>query len=225
MGDMMTAEQAAEAAKGLTFEKVWAALMENRQQMQESQKEMQESRQQMQESHQQMRESQQETQKSMDESLKKMEKNISEVSKKLGKLGNSIGELTEAMFSPELWEKFAEIGLPVTRQSCNVTFTENRQVIAEADVFIENGEFAMPVEIKTKLLDEDVDEHLERMAKIRRYFDARGEKRKLIGAVAGGIVPESVMNRAHKKGLYVIIQSGDSAIIAAAPQGFKAREW
>ena len=36
-----TAEQAAEAAKGLTFEVVWAALMENRQQMQEMQKESQ----------------------------------------------------------------------------------------------------------------------------------------------------------------------------------------
>ena len=37
--EMMTAEQAAEAAKGLTFEKVWAALMESRQQMKESQME------------------------------------------------------------------------------------------------------------------------------------------------------------------------------------------
>ena len=36
--DSMTPEQATEAARGLTFEQVWTALMEDRQQNQESKK-------------------------------------------------------------------------------------------------------------------------------------------------------------------------------------------
>ena len=38
----MTAEEAAEAAKGLTFEKVWTALVESRQRMEENSREMKE---------------------------------------------------------------------------------------------------------------------------------------------------------------------------------------
>ena len=59
--ERITAEQALEAAKGLTFEKVWAALMESRQLIEESQqktqKQIEETQQQMRESRKQMQES------------------------------------------------------------------------------------------------------------------------------------------------------------------------
>jgi len=56
-------------------------------------------------------------------------------------------------------------------------------------------------------------------------MDKRDDKRKLIGAVAGGIISENVIKYAQKKELFVIEQTGDSVAIAAMPQGFKAREW
>jgi hypothetical protein len=93
------------------------------------------------------------------------------------------------------------------------------------DVLIENGEYSMPVEIKTVLSVEDVDEHLERIGKVRQVMDAHGDKRKLIGAVAGGSVPENVLRYAQKKGLFVIVQTGDSIDVADMPETFKAREW
>ena len=209
--DIITAEQAAEAAKGLTFEKVWAALMENRLQMQEAQKEM--------------RETYEQTQKEIKESQQRTEKTIADLSKQLGGLGNSIGDLTESMFSGALWEKFAEYGIPVSAQSERRKFSDGKRVIAEADIFIENGEYAIPVEIKTKLTVKNVDEHIERIEAIRRHFDAKGDKRKLLGAVAGGVVPENVFNYAQGNGLFVLVQSGDSVTIADMPKGFKAREW
>jgi hypothetical protein len=49
--------------------------------------------------------------------------------------------------------------------------------------------------------------------------------RKLIGAVAGGIVPESVKRYAQKRGLYVLVQSGESVNVAETAKDFKAREW
>jgi len=191
---MMTAEQAAEAAKGLTFEKVWAAMMKSEQRM--------------------------------DESFKRMEKTVADLSKNLGGIGNSLGDLTEAMFINELWNKFSDIGIPVTRQSEHMKFGgRNKRVLAEVDLFIENGDCAIAVEIKTKMETEFVKDHLERIEIVRRYLDERGDRRKLLGAIAGGIVPENVMKYAHKHGLYVVVQNGESVSIADAPEGFKAREW
>ena len=195
---MMTAEQAAEAAKGLTFEKVWAAMME----------------------------SERKWEKSMAESKLEWKKQMADLSKNLGGIGNSLGDLTEAMFINELWNKFSDIGIPVTRQSEHMKFGDrNKRVLAEVDLFIENGDCAIAVEIKTKMETEFVKDHLERIEIVRRYLDERGDKRKLLGAIAGGIVPENVMKYAHKHGLYVVVQNGESVSIADAPKGFKAREW
>ena len=227
--EMMTAEQAVEAAKGLTFEKVWAALMESRMMMEESKKQREESdrewKKQMEESKKQREESDRELKMQLAESRKQLEKELAIMSKNVGGLGNTLGRLTEAMFSNELWKKFSEIGFPVTRQSNPIKFCDEKQVLAEVDVFIENGEYAIAVEVKTDLSVSHVDDHLERIEIVRQYFDAHGDKRKLIGAVAGGVVPESVLKYAQKKGLYVVLQTGDSVAIANAPQGFKAREW
>ncbi|MDR0636444.1 MAG: hypothetical protein LBF87_05130, partial [Treponema sp.] len=60
---------------------------------------------------------------------------------------------------------------------------------------------------------------------IRLHMDKRGDKRRLVGAVAGAIVPESVCRYAQKKGLYVVVQSGDSVEVAGMPKGFEVRKW
>jgi len=113
----------------------------------------------------------------------------------------------------------------VHTQCCNKQFKEGKKLLAEIDVFIENGAYAIPVEIKTKLTTEDIDKHLERIGIVRGCLDARGDKRKLVGAVAGVNVTGKVLDYAHDKGLFVIVPSGDSATIADPPKGFKPREW
>jgi len=201
----MTAEQAAESAKGLTFEKVWAVIIETRKEM---------------------RESYQETQKVMQESQKKTDKIIADLSKNIGGLGNSLGQFTESMFGPELFRKFKEYGFTFGKQAPHVKYyDQNEKLIAEVDLFLEDGDYAMLVEIKTDLSVEDINEHLERIEKVRKYMDVRNEKRKLVGAVAGGTVPVNILKYAQKKGLYVILQNGDSTAIADTPKGFIAREW
>jgi len=194
---MMTAEQAAEAAKGLTFEKVWAAMME----------------------------SERKWEKSMAESRREWKKQMADLSKNLGGLGNSLGDLTESMFINELWKKFRDIGIPVTGQGSHRTFGDGKRVLAEVDLLIESKECAIAVEIKTNLKMEFVKDHLKRIEIVRRCMDEQGDRRKLFGAVAGGIVLKNVMGYAQKHGLYVILQNGESVSIADAPQGFKVREW
>ena len=83
----------------------------------------------------------------------------------------------------------------------------------------------MDVMTAEQLTKADVDEHIERIEIIRMHLDTKGDKRKLMGAVAGGVVADKVLSYAQENGLFVIVQSGDSATIADAPEGFKAREW
>lgn len=147
------------------------------------------------------------------------------LSKNIGGISNTLGNFTESMFSMELWKKFNEIGFTFSQQAPRVLFIENNRPVAEADFFLQNDECAIVVEVEPDLNINDVDFHIERMEIIRKHRDARGDRRKLLGAVAGGIVPENVLKYAQGKGLFVIMQNGDAVSIAEAPQGFKAREW
>ena len=213
--EIISAEQAAEAAKGLTFEKVWLAMMETRMRMEETYRQTQ---QEIEKSQQRMEESQKESQRITDKILADLSRNI-------GGLGNSLRLLTETLFSTDIWKKFNELGYTFSRQSPNTKFIENDRAIAEVDYLLENGDYAMPVEVKTVLKTAHVNDHLERIARIRKYLDARGDRRRLIGAVAGGSVTEDVLEYAQKNGLFVIVQTGDNVMIADMPEGFKAREW
>jgi hypothetical protein len=220
--DAMTAEQALEAAKGLTFEKVWAAMMESKARIEEVTTQMKESQEQ---TAKQMKESHEQFKEEMRESHKKTEKIVADLSKNIGGVQNSIGRLIETMFTAGLRSKFNELGYAFTRKGCNIEYTENDTVITEVDAILENGEYILLAEVKTEMRNDFVDDHLERIEIIRDYMDKHGDTRKIIGAVAGGIVPESVMRYAQKKGLFVIVQSGDSSVIADVPKGFTARVW
>ena len=211
--DIITAEQAAEAAKGLTFEKVWAALMETRQRMEESQKRTDKLI--------------AESQKRVEEAQKHTQTKIDELTKNIGGVNNSLGRFMESLFSEGLDSIFNELGYSFTKQGPHTKFKDKPRgrILAEADYFLEDGEYAMAVEVKMELKASDVNDHIERIAVIRRYFDERGDKRILVGAVAGGIVHDSVLRYAQRQGLYVITQKGESAVIAEMPEGFKAREW
>ena len=210
-----------------TFENVWAALLKSEARNQEFAQEQKESwrkQDEMWQKQDEMWRKQEESHRKIDESLAKLEKTVANMSKNLGGLGNMQGRLTEAMFEPELCWKFYEIGFSFDSQIARKTFKENGQFIAEADFFLENGEYAMPVEVKTELSVGDIDGHIERLTKIREYMNGRKDNRKLVGAVAGEIVGENVLNYAHRKGLYVLTQTGDSVAVCV-PNDFIRHEW
>ena len=209
--DERTMEQALEAAKGMTFEKFWALLMEDRRQMLEREEAERKARE-------EREEAERKAQAERDELLAEMKRSV-------GKISNTIGEMTEAMFAAAIKEKFNEIGYQFTKTGHHTEFFEGKNAIAEADFFLENGDYAIPVEVKTRLTIERVNRHLERMGRIRGYMDARNDRRTLLGVVAGGIVAEEVIAHAHREGFYVVLLSGETLKIAEPPDGFQPREW
>jgi regulator of replication initiation timing len=223
----MTAEEAAEAGKDLDFAKVWAAMMKTDERLDKLFKDIANRQaktgEMLKENQRLAAEGRRETaglRKVAAETSRKVDK----VSENLGGIGNTVGKLIEAMFSAELWKKFHERGFKFTRGH-RLTFWEGENPLGEVDSFLENGEYTMAVEIKTELFIEDVNEHIERMGKLRHYMDEHQDKRKLIGAVAGGVAAKNVTRYAQKKELFALVQSGGSIAIAETPEGFVPKEW
>ncbi|MDR0654178.1 MAG: hypothetical protein LBG12_12855, partial [Synergistaceae bacterium] len=98
------------------------------------------------------------------------------------------------------------------------------QKIAEFDILLENGESIIGVEVKTKPSYDDVDDHVQRLKILRHNKDRKGDKRKIYGALAGAVMPDSVRAAALKAGLYVITQTGDTVKIDV-PEGFIPKTW
>ena len=89
------------------------------------------------------------------------------------------------------------------------------------DLFLESGDIAILIEVKTTLESKDVRTHVERLEKFRRASDMKEDKRRFIGAVVEGDAKEIAL----ENGMYVIVQSGKAVEILPTPEGFEAREW
>jgi len=147
-----------------------------------------------------------ETEKALKESSLRTEKVIKETQKNIGGLSNSLGSLVEHILIPGLPKKFKKLGYSFNRIA---TYKYAEGVYAQIDGMLENGEQAIAVEVKVTLRQMDIDDHLLRMEKIRKYADEHGDKRQFMGTMAATITDEPTRNYALKKGLFVIEPSGE----------------
>jgi hypothetical protein len=156
----------------------------------------------------------------------KSDAQLRETSRIVGDLGNKFGKLSEYLVVPNMLAKFNALGYVFTKAGRNIKLLDSRTktTLTEIDILLENGDSVVAVEVKSDLTLSYVDQHVERMEKLRRYWDERNDKRKLLGAVAGAIMEERVKAYALKTGFYVIVQSGDTVKIEI-PKGFTPGVW
>jgi hypothetical protein len=128
------------------------------------------------------------------------------LNKAIGDLSNTLGSLVEHILTPGLPQKFKKLGYSFNRIA---TYKFAEGIYAQIDGMLENGTQAVAVEVKTTLRQMDIDDHLVRMDKIRKYADEHGDKRQFMGAIAATITDESSKKYALKKGLFVIEPSGE----------------
>ena len=146
----------------------------------------------------------------------------------VGSLTRKVGDMSEKLLGEgNLVAQFRELGIKVKTHSRNKVFGEKGTAESgEIDLFMEDGDVAILVEAKTTLKMNDVRDHIQRMEKYRRFVDADGKNgKRFIGAVAGTVIEENVINFAHDSGLYVIIQSARAVEIISQPEGFVAKKW
>jgi hypothetical protein len=193
--------------EGLTFEKVWAMFRETDRKFRETDRKFHE------------------TERLLKEQSRETDRQMKETDRKISKLGSRIGDLMEELIVPNIVEKFNKLGYVFGKVAPRVRYQDARgEYVAEVDLLLENGDLVLAGEVKTQLTIADVREHLKRMEKLRRYADEHGDRRKLLGAVAGAIASKEVKAFAVKSGFFVLEQSGDTIRISV-PAGFKPREW
>jgi len=180
--------------EGLTFEKVWALF--------------------------------QESDRKREKERQEMERFMKELGKQMGDLHNRFGELAEHLVVPSIAERFNELGFHFdsVAPGGEKIFGENRKVIAQTDILLKNSDYIIAIEVKAKPDMEDIPEHINRLGILRNYWTNKGDRRKLLGAIAGAIFPETVKKAAVKAGLYPLVQSGDTMKLEI-PEGFVPREF
>ncbi|MDR1178395.1 MAG: hypothetical protein LBK64_06175 [Spirochaetaceae bacterium] len=150
---------------------------------------------------------------------------MKETDRRVGAITNRFGEMVEYMIIPNLLAKFEELGFTFTKANRTEIKDREHSLFLEVDALLENGDKVMAVEIKTKPNGDDINDHIERMGKLRTYADLHNDRRIYLGAVAGVVFSESEKIHALKKGLYVIEPSGDTFAITEPKGSCHPREW
>ena len=200
----------------------------------ESQKSLQEYREESQRAAQKSREEMREFRESMRESLQKQGENIDRLYKSLeaankrsGKFDRKFGELWELMVVPHIREKFNELGFHFDSVGRDLEFDKpntNGRTLAEVDILLENGDFAIVVEVKDSFKKRYLTEHLDRMKKLNTL--PRFANKKLYGAIAAGFIRGESKQQAFEHGFYVVNRPDSMNVeIEPFPKGCKPRAW
>jgi hypothetical protein len=135
---------AAREPRGSTFEDVWVMLQETGRLIQQTQLEIREAQKETDRKFQETDRQMKETDLKMQETDRKMK----ETDRQIGRLGNRLGDLIEHLTASNLLDQFKELNYTFTRVSRNNKIKDpNNQILAEIDILLENGEYAMVVEV------------------------------------------------------------------------------
>jgi hypothetical protein len=206
-------ERPAPTGEGLTFEKVWAMFQESDRKYQEA-----------------MKASREETERKfreVAEERRKTDRQIKKVSKQMGDLHNSFGELAEHLVAPGIAARFNELGFHFDSVSPGglKILDEQGKTKAEIDLLLENGEYLVAVEVKTKPRVQDVEHHIRRLEIVHENREKKQEKRKkILGAIAGAVFGPAEKKAFIEAGFYVLEQSGDTMKMDI-PGDFVPQEW
>ncbi len=220
-----------------TFDDVWRTIQElalmskeTDRKFQETDRKFQETDRKIQETSQQMKETDRQIQetshqmKDTDLRLKETDRLVKAVGKQLGEHGNRLGEFVQEMVRPAVVRLFQQRQLPVHQFLPNMTaFDDIGQFRIEIDLLVINSDTAVAVECKSRLSQDDVDEHLKRLALFKDCFP-QYSKLTILGAVAAMVLPGQVGEYAVRKGLFVLAQSGD-AVRILNDDDFKPQQW
>jgi hypothetical protein len=191
--------------RGLTFEKVWAALMENREQQKITERMFQET----------------------DRKMQKTDRQITRLEKQMGGLHNSFGELAEHLVAPGIAKRFNELGFhfdSIAPGGLRI-LDETGKTKTEVDLLLENGENIIAVEVKSRVNEKDIEHHIRRLGILKDHLQKLQRKpKKIWGAIAGAVYGTAEKKATLAAGLYVLEQSGDTMKMELS-NDFVPREW
>ncbi len=108
----------------------------------------------------------QETERILKEQSQKTDRQIKQVNQQIGKLGNRLGEFVEWQVRPSAVRLFQARGIDVHELQSDVEVKREDGGL-EIDLLVRNTTELVLVEVKSKLTQKDVDEHIERLEKFK----------------------------------------------------------
>ncbi|CAK0767632.1 DUF3782 domain-containing protein [Gammaproteobacteria bacterium] len=157
-----------------------------------------------------------------DRKFQETERAIREVGKRIGELGNRLGGFIEETVRPAAVRLFRELGIDVHEVHRDVQSERGEEAI-QIDLLVVNDADTIAIECKSHLSIDDVNEHLERLEKIKRLLPKYAASR-VLGAVAAMVIPDNVAKYAYRQGLYVIGQTGEHLVIRNDSK-FRPKAW
>ncbi|MEI6746503.1 MAG: DUF3782 domain-containing protein [Methylococcaceae bacterium] len=151
-----------------------------------------------------------------------LQREIKEVNKSIGRLTNRLGEFVEEAVRPAAVKLFRERGIDVHEVHQNISVKRDGEGL-EIDLLVVNNDDAVVIECKSNLSIDDVNDHLKRLEKMKRLMPHYSGYR-ILGAVAGMVIPENVAVYSVRKGLYVIGQNGEHLELRNE-ESFAAKVW
>ncbi|UOG90473.1 MAG: hypothetical protein L3K52_09645 [Candidatus Thiothrix sulfatifontis] len=149
--------------------------------------------------------------KDTDQQIKEMSQatdiKIKEVSVRISKLGGCLADFIKYELRPAAVRLFREHGIDVHEVHQNIIAKRDGESL-ELDLLVVNDTDMVAVECKSNLSIDDVNEHLERLGKLKRLLPRYADSC-VYAAVAGMVIPSHVAAYAIRKGLFVIGQNGD----------------
>ncbi len=164
--------------------------------------------------------------------LREFQKLANDTNKRVADITDTIGRFAEEQVRPKILYLFRHRIPSPDLQFVSSRFeveTNDDIFLAEFDLLLTNDvDNSVAVEVKNRLRQADVDEHLDRLEKVKSHPNRKKNKfidgTTMYGAVAGMIVTKEVERYAMKKGLYVIAPSGQGVEVKNKPD-FKAASW
>jgi hypothetical protein len=146
-----------------------------------------------------------------DRRFRETDRQIRQVNRQIGDLGNRLGEFVEWQVRPAAIRLFQSRGIAVQELASDVTLQRDGEGL-EIDLLAIDTTVAVLIEVKSKLSQSDVDDHLERLGKFKRLMP-RYQDVQAMGAIAAMVVPPDIARYAYRQGLFVIAQTGDDMAI------------
>jgi hypothetical protein len=146
-----------------------------------------------------------------DRKFQETDRKIDKVTEAINKLGSRLGDFIEDAVRPASVRLFRERGIEVHEVHQNISAQRGQEGL-EVDLLVVDDADVVAIECKSNLSLDDIKDHVERLAKLKRLLPKYAGSR-VLGAVAAMVIPDNVAKYAYRQGLYVIGQSGDQLVI------------
>ncbi|MDR2591591.1 MAG: hypothetical protein LBC59_02145 [Chitinispirillales bacterium] len=142
-------------------------------------------------------------------SVDRMSDRVDRLSENIGGVNNRLGTIMELIVVPKLRHNMNAQGhnfdISEPDRRIRGVIAGRKEDITQVDLLLRGPTEALAVEVKTRLRELHVREHLERLQDLRDREDEAGIKdRKLFGAVVGVAIDDTAKKIARENGLYIV---------------------